>query len=65
LAPIRPEDVVFGQYGAGTIGGAAVPGYRNEPDIAPDSKTETFANDREANELLSKEYRAPYGLPKV
>jgi glucose-6-phosphate 1-dehydrogenase len=42
LAPIRPEDVVFGQYGAGTIGGAQVPAYRSEPDVAPDSQTETF-----------------------
>ncbi len=42
LAPIRPEDVVFGQYGAGSIGGKAVPAYRSEPGVAPDSRTETF-----------------------
>jgi glucose-6-phosphate 1-dehydrogenase len=42
LAPIRTEDVVFGQYGPGTIGGAAVPAYRTEPDVAPDSSTETY-----------------------
>lgn len=32
-----------GQYGAGTIDGHAVKGYREEPDVAPDSNTETFA----------------------
>jgi predicted dehydrogenase len=34
-------------------------------DVKFDAKTETFGNDKEANKLLSKEYRAPYGLPKV
>jgi glucose-6-phosphate 1-dehydrogenase len=32
-----------GQYGAGTIDGIAVKGYRQEQDVAPDSNTETFA----------------------
>jgi glucose-6-phosphate 1-dehydrogenase len=32
-----------GQYGPGTIDGAAVPGYRNEADVGLDSNTETFA----------------------
>ena len=31
-----------GQYASGFIGGAAVPGYREEPDIAPDSDTATY-----------------------
>ncbi len=35
-------DVVRGQYSAGNIGGAAVPGYREEQGVAPDSQTETF-----------------------
>jgi glucose-6-phosphate 1-dehydrogenase len=34
---------VRGQYGPGTIGGVAVPGYRAEPGIAPSSTTETYA----------------------
>ena len=34
--------IVRGQYGAGSIGGADVVGYRAEPEVAPDSKTETF-----------------------
>lgn len=34
-------------------------------EVKFDPKTETFGNDKEANKLLSKEYRAPYGLPKV
>lgn len=32
-----------GQYGAGTIDGSSVKGYRQEQDVAPDSNTETFA----------------------
>jgi len=32
MLPIRPDDVVRGQYG----------GYRDEPAVAPDSDTETF-----------------------
>ncbi len=32
-----------GQYGAGTIDGLPVKGYRQEQDVAPDSNTETFA----------------------
>jgi glucose-6-phosphate 1-dehydrogenase len=34
---------VRGQYGPGTIDGQPVPGYRQEPDVAPDSTTETYA----------------------
>jgi predicted dehydrogenase len=34
-------------------------------DIRFDPKTETFANDKEANAYLTKQYRAPYTLPKV
>ena len=34
---------VRGQYGAGWIEGEHVSGYRAEPDVAPDSSTETFA----------------------
>ncbi len=32
-----------GQYGPGRIGDSAVPGYRQEPGVKPDSTTETFA----------------------
>jgi glucose-6-phosphate 1-dehydrogenase len=34
---------VRGQYRAGAIGGAAVPGYVEEQGVAPDSRTETYA----------------------
>jgi glucose-6-phosphate 1-dehydrogenase len=34
---------VNGQYGPGEIDGRLVPGYRQEPDVSPDSATETFA----------------------
>jgi glucose-6-phosphate 1-dehydrogenase len=47
IEPPSPEKVfqmsVRGQYDAGTIGGQAVPAYRNEPDVRPDSTTETYA----------------------
>jgi glucose-6-phosphate 1-dehydrogenase len=38
----NPRFVVRGQYGRGFIEGVEVPGYREEPDVAPDSTTETF-----------------------
>src|SRR5262249_44195246 len=36
------EVAVRGQYGPGERQGQPVPGYRQEPDVAPDSSTETF-----------------------
>ncbi|GAC1701964.1 MAG: glucose-6-phosphate dehydrogenase [Candidatus Acidiferrum sp.] len=46
IQPLGPEDVlthmVRGQYGEGVIDGERVAGYRAEPDVAPDSNTETF-----------------------
>jgi glucose-6-phosphate 1-dehydrogenase len=46
IQPFTPEDVlkntVRGQYGAGTVDGQRVVGYRSEPDVAPDSNTETY-----------------------
>jgi glucose-6-phosphate 1-dehydrogenase len=36
------QDVVRGQYSAGTSGGAKVPGYREETGVDPKSNTETF-----------------------
>lgn len=47
IRPFTPEDVrrgtVRGQYVAGRIGDASVPGYREEEGVAPDSHTESFA----------------------
>ncbi len=44
---IEPARVVLdsarGQYDAGSIDGKPVPGYREEPDVRPDSNTETYA----------------------
>jgi glucose-6-phosphate 1-dehydrogenase len=37
-----PHCAVRGQYGPGTIAGKPVPGYREEPDVRPDSPSETF-----------------------
>ena len=42
VRPIQPADAVRGQYTAGQEYGHDVVGYRSEPDVAPDSKTETF-----------------------
>jgi glucose-6-phosphate 1-dehydrogenase len=46
IQPLAPEDVltnmVRGQYGEGYIDGQYVVGYRQEPDVAPTSNTETF-----------------------
>jgi predicted dehydrogenase len=39
--------------------------YKLGRDVRFDPKNETFGADKEANKLLSKEYRVPYGLPKV
>ncbi|HBB97761.1 MAG TPA: glucose-6-phosphate dehydrogenase [Blastocatellia bacterium] len=36
------QRTVRGQYDAGVIGGEAVPAYRSEPNVAPDSSVETF-----------------------
>jgi glucose-6-phosphate 1-dehydrogenase len=38
-----PDDAVFGQYEPGRIDGKDVRGYREEPGVRPDSRTETFA----------------------
>jgi len=38
-----PENAVRAQYTAGTMKGEAVPGYRDEPDVAKDSQTPTYA----------------------
>ncbi len=47
IRPMKPEEVienaVRGQYGAGTVGGAVVPAYRDEPSVNPQSNTETYA----------------------
>ena len=42
IRTMRPDDAVRGQYGAGSALGHTVTGYRAEPDVDPDSSTETF-----------------------
>jgi glucose-6-phosphate 1-dehydrogenase len=46
IQPMTKEQVekytVRGQYGAGTINGKPVPGYRQEPNVNPKSLTETY-----------------------
>jgi glucose-6-phosphate 1-dehydrogenase len=50
LRSIRPmtdedlrRDTVPGQYGPARIGGAEVPGFRQEPGVDPESQTDTYA----------------------
>jgi glucose-6-phosphate 1-dehydrogenase len=43
VRPLDPRrDVVRGQYGAGRFDDKAVPAYRQEPNVPPDSSTETY-----------------------
>jgi glucose-6-phosphate 1-dehydrogenase len=42
IHPISPENAIRGQYGTGVLLGQKVQGYRHEPNIAPDSATETY-----------------------
>jgi glucose-6-phosphate 1-dehydrogenase len=42
IHPISPENAVRGQYGAGVVLGKKVGDYRHEPNVAPNSGTETY-----------------------
>lgn len=42
IRPIQPNEAVRGQYGAGEEEGAKVVAYRQEPNVAADSKIETY-----------------------
>ena len=46
MPPLGERDcglcTVRGQYGTGSLDGSAVPGYRQEARVAPDSRTETY-----------------------
>jgi glucose-6-phosphate 1-dehydrogenase len=42
IRPINLSDAVRGQYTAGEEAGHAVAGYRQEPNVSPQSNTETF-----------------------
>ena len=42
ISPVQPSQVVFGQYTRGQIDDRILPGYREEPGVAPDTSTETF-----------------------
>lgn len=44
ILPVDPAGVVRGRYTAGEIDGETVPGYLEEPGVADDSDTETFAS---------------------
>jgi glucose-6-phosphate 1-dehydrogenase len=39
---VSPENAVRGQYDSGVVLGQKVPDYRHEPNVAPDSGTETY-----------------------
>jgi glucose-6-phosphate 1-dehydrogenase len=42
VRPFQPDEVLRGQYTSGRVSGRDVPGYREEPNVAPDSRVETF-----------------------
>ena len=46
IRPIHPDDALLhtirGQYAGGSVDGAPVPGYRDEPGVDPESLRETF-----------------------
>ncbi len=42
VSPIESQNIVLGQYAAGSIGGQKVSGYREEADVDPESQVETF-----------------------
>ncbi|MCI9879026.1 MULTISPECIES: glucose-6-phosphate dehydrogenase [Methylobacterium] len=42
VQPVQPAQAVRGQYGAGQEHGHAVPAYRDEPNVARESRTETY-----------------------
>jgi glucose-6-phosphate 1-dehydrogenase len=42
IHPVSLENAVRGQYGNGVMLGRKVRDYRHEPDVTPDSKTETY-----------------------
>jgi glucose-6-phosphate 1-dehydrogenase len=43
VAPVRPGDLVLGQYSAGAEGGTPAPAYTDEPGVRAGSRTPTFA----------------------
>ena len=43
MQAVKPDRAVRGQYRGGTVLGKAAKAYRDEPDVAPASNTETFA----------------------
>jgi glucose-6-phosphate 1-dehydrogenase len=47
VKPMSPDEVaastIRGQYVSGWVEGQKVPAYRDEPEVAPDSETETYA----------------------
>ncbi len=46
VGDIDPDDVVYGQYRAGTVRGEPVAGYLDEPGVAEGSKTPSFVGRR-------------------
>ncbi len=43
VRPVPPGNAARGQYGAGSVQGREVKAYRSEPQVAPESRTETYA----------------------
>jgi glucose-6-phosphate 1-dehydrogenase len=43
ITPLTREDIVLGQYGPGEVNSKSLKGYREEPGVSAESRTETFA----------------------
>ena len=43
VSPVQPQDAARGRYGGGEVQGQAVTPYLETKDVAPDSRTETYA----------------------
>jgi glucose-6-phosphate 1-dehydrogenase len=43
VVPPKMNDIIVGQYGAGTLNGRSFAGYRDDKSVAKDSRTPTFA----------------------
>src|SRR5207248_5759755 len=43
IREVKADDAVRGQYSSGIIEGRTARAYRNEPNVAPNSKVETYA----------------------
>ena len=66
IRPIAPGDAARGQYAAGTMDGKAVLAYRDEDNVARDSRTETFMRHWpcRSTTIAGTAYRSTYAVAR-